>query len=303
MPVQPALLIGFGALAAGLLVGWITTLVPGLLNAVEVTPSATPTPSVTAPEGVSVPTLEPILRDLDDADLAAGVTTLAYTYQGSGTFTTLTTKGEPESNGVPVRWVSIAVEDGIEAYPAAFVEYVLEALSDNRGWGSDGRLQFVPTDGVADYKIMLASPFTAAAICPDNHVAVVSGPVTDASATPDPDAQATEAPGLTGGDDPDGATTSVCATDGEIVISMYEWTAGFPAFGQDRDAARNYLLNHQLGHLFGRGETACVADRADVMDDQRLTPFPCTANPWPYPDAVVADPSMPGGPPTASPQS
>ena len=302
MPLQPALLVALGALAAGLVVAWAITLIPGFLYAAEPTPTPTPTPSVTVPEGVTVPTLAPILRDLDDSDRAAGITTVNYTYQGSGSFTTLSGTGEPDSSGAPVRWVSIAVEDGIEAYPAAFAGFVLSALADNRSWGSDDRLQFVQTDGVADYTIKLASPFTAAAICADNHVAVVSGPVTEASESPPADIEATQAPGLAGGDDSgsDGAT-SVCAANGEIVISIYEWTAGFEAFGPDHDAARKYLLNHHMGHLFGRPETECAAGRADVMDNQRGSGFPCDANSWPYPDAAVSDPSQPGGMPPTSP--
>ena len=300
MPLQPALLVALAALAAGLLVGWATTVIPGLVNRVEPTPSSTPTPSVTAPGGVAVPTLEPILREIDDADLAAGITAVDYTYQGKGTFTILPGTGEPDSSGAPVRWVSISVEDGIEADPSAFAAYVLDALADNRGWASDGRLQFVQTDGVADYKIKLASPFTAAAICADNHVAVVTGPVTEASASPD--AEPTVAPGLTGGDESDGgATTSVCATNGEIIISIYEWTAGFTAFDPDRDAARHYILNHQLGHLFGHPELECTSGRADVMANQRGAGFPCDANPWPFPDAAVTDPTLPGGAPSVTP--
>lgn len=294
MPVRTACLVAVSALAAGVLVAWGTTLIPGFIAGSEPSPSPSPSPTVVPTEGVVVPSLEPILRDLDDADLAAGVTTLDFTYQGAGTFTIAPGKGEPRDDGTPVRWVSIAVEDGIEADPAAFTSFVLEGLNEERGWGAEGRLEFVQTDGVADYQIMLASPFTAAAVCPNNHVAAQVGPVTEATASDEPTPSPTLDPGLAAGDPAataspelaEGAINPACAVDGVVVISMYEWSAGFVAFGQDRTGARHYILNHQLGHLFGHEETECVSGIAAVMDDQRVEMPQCTANPWPYPDAA-----------------
>src|SRR5690606_24427971 len=98
--------------ALGMLVGWGTTLVPGIFAA-EPEVSASPSPSPTAtvdPDEVEVPPMEPILRDLDEQDALAGVTTLQPTYRGEGTFTVVSTKHEPENPDAPLRWVSIAVE-------------------------------------------------------------------------------------------------------------------------------------------------------------------------------------------------
>lgn len=307
MPIGSALLVGLVALVAGVAVAWATTLIPGIFAEPEPSPSPSPSPSVTPPGNVVVPTLQPILRDLDQADLDAGVTTLDFTYQGSGTFTIVPGEGEPVGNA-PVRWVSIAVEDGIEADPSAFARFVLAALNDNRGWGSEQRMQFVQTDGVADYKIMLASPFTAAAICPDNHVAAIVGPVMEATPSAQPESPATADPGLAAGDDsaagdPD-APNPACALDGEVVISIYEWSAGFVAFGQDRTAARQYIANHHIGHLFGHEESECASGVARVMDNQRVEMPQCEANPWPFPDAEVgvAATSNKPKPPAASPE-
>jgi hypothetical protein len=306
LPIASALLVGLGALLAGILVAWATTLIPGIFAEPE--PSPSPSPSVTAPDPgtVVVPTLQPILRDLDPADLDAGVTTLDFTYQGAGTFTIVPGEGEPVGSA-PVRWVSIAVEDGIEADPSAFARFILAALNDNRGWGSEQRMQFVQTDGVADYKILLASPFTAAAICPDNHVAAIVGPVMEATPSADAEAPATADPGLSAGDeaaevDPE-ARNPACALEGEIVISMYEWSAGFVAFGQDRTAARQYIAGHQLGHLFGHEESECASGLARVMDNQRVEMPQCEANPWPFPEAEVgvAATSQKSRPPVVSP--
>jgi hypothetical protein len=307
MPIGSALLVGLAALVTGVVVAWATTLIPGIFAEPEPSPSPSPSVSTPDPGTVVVPTLQPILRELDQADRDAGVTTLDFTYQGAGTFTIVPGKDEPVGDA-PVRWVSIAVEDGIEADPSAFAEFVLSALNDNRGWGSERRMQFVQTDGVADYQIMLASPFTAAAICPDNHVAAIVGPVMEATPSAEPDAPATADPGLSAGDEAaDGDQESgnpACALDGEVVISMYEWSAGFVLFGQDRTAARQYITNHQIGHLFGNEESECASGLARVMDDQRVANALCLPNPWPFPEAEVgvAATSSKAKPPAASPE-
>jgi hypothetical protein len=128
--------------------------------------------------------------------------------------------------------------------------------------------------------------------------------VTNASSTPSPDAEADTAPGATGADvtGADDAATQepeggLCSEDGVIVLSVYDWTAGLPAYIDDYSGARNYMLLHRLGHLMGREDTACAAGRAVVMDLQ-YDDFPegCEVNPWPYPDAPAASPT-----PTPSP--
>jgi hypothetical protein len=295
--LKTAALVVVGAFVAGFLVAWLTTFVPGWVRGPEASPE--PSPSVSYSGDVIVPTLEPVLRELDEQDALAGVTTVRYTYQGTGTFTIMPGKEEPLEGGAPVRWVSIAIEDGIEVDAEAFKAFVFSVLEDNRSWGSEGRLQFVQTDGVADYRIVLASPFTSAATCPNPHTAVRVGPVTEASPSVETTASPSVpvAPGLAAGDVSEPQTT--CAEQGIVPISLFEWTAGFDAFAGDRTAARQYIVNHQLGHLFGHEETACVSGRALVMDDQRVALPDCEANPWPFPDATV--PGMPGITPTVSP--
>ncbi len=284
--LKTAMYVVLGAFAAGFLVAWITSLLPGWVDGPEASPE--PQPEITYPGEVVVPQLAPVLRDLDDQDTLAGVTTTKYTYRGEGTFTTLPGKGEPEDNGVPVRWVAIAVEDGVEVDAQAFKEFVFSVLEDNRSWGSDGRLQFVQTDGVADYRFVLASPYTSAATCPDPQETVRVGPVTEASPEVEgaPSASPSDVPTLIPGNAGDERPS--CAMEGIVPISLFEWTAGFPEFGADRTASRTYLINHRLGHLFGHEETFCVSGRALIMDDQRA-PMPpeCEVNPWPFPDAAA----------------
>lgn len=285
-------LVVVSAFALGMLVGWGTTLVPGIFAA-EPEVSASPSPSPTAtvdPDEVEVPPMEPILRDLDEQDALAGVTTLQPTYRGEGTFTVVSTKHEPENPDAPLRWVSIAVEDGIAIDARAARAFVMDVLQDNRSWGSDGRLEFVETDGVADYRIVFASPFTTAAECPEAHVAVHAGPVVTESTGPSPDAESGEVEDVEVVDAGEDGGVTVCAEDGLIMISMYDWSAGYGLFGTDRTAARAYILNHRMGHLLGHAESQCAGGRADVMDDQ-TGELACEPNAWPFPDAVIEEPS------------
>ncbi len=287
------------AFGLGLTAGWITDGLPERLRA-EPTPSASPTP--TPPVGPtvepSVPPLEPVTRDLTIDDRAAGLLSADYVVRGDGTFSLVPGKNEPDPSKGDVRWVSFSVEDGVSADAAAFRGYVMSVLNDNRAWGTEGNLQYVATDGVADYRVLLASPYTTAAVCPDPHVAVAVGPVTEASPSPSP-SSAAAAPLQSDEAQDDSAYDRLCSSDGVIVLSVYDWIAGLPAFADDFSGARGYMVLHRLGHLMGREDSACATGRAEVMDLQvDALPEGCEVNPWPYPDAPAA---LPTPSPTPSP--
>lgn len=295
------------AFGLGLVAGWITDGLPSRLRA-EPSPSASPTatPGLSPTIEPSLPPLDPVTRDLTVDDRAAGVVTTDYLVRADGTFTVVPGKDEPDASKSDVRWVSFAVEDGVSVDAVAFRRYVMSVLNDNRAWGTDGQLQFVATDGVADYRVVLASPYTTAAVCPDQHVAVTVGPVIEASPTPSADAAPSLAPQASGGA-VNGATDAptasaydhLCGDDGVIVLSAYDWTAGLPGFADDYVGARRYLVLHRMGHLMGREDSTCATGRAAVMDTQRdVLPEGCEPNPWPYPDAPE---SMPTPSPTPTP--
>lgn len=310
----PGLAVTAGVVVAafglGLVVGWITDGLPARLHA-EPTPSASPSPSVGLSPTIepSLPPLDPIDRELTVDDRTAGVITTAYVVRADGTFTVVPGKDEPDDSKGDVRWVSFAVEDGVSIDAEAFRGYVMSVLNDNRAWGTAGQLQYVATDGVADYRVLLASPYTTAAVCADQHVAVEVGPVTEASATPSPSPAEVIAPQASG-DAVDGATAApadslydhLCSDDGVIVISAYDWTAGLPGFADDYAGARQYLLLHRLGHLLGREDSVCVGGRAATMDLQHdVLPEGCEVNPWPYPDAAPVLPTPTPSPAAAAP--
>jgi hypothetical protein len=309
----PGLAVTAGVVVAafglGLVAGWITDGLPARLHAGP-TPSASPSPSVGLSPTIepSLPPLEPIDRELTVDDRTAGVLTTNYVVRAKGTFTVVPGKDEPDDSKGDVRWVSFAVEDGVSIEAQAFSSYVMGVLNDNRAWGTGGQLQYVATDGVADYRVLLASPYTTAAVCSDPHVAVAVGPVTEASATPSADPAEVIAPQASR-DAVNGATEApadspydhLCAEDGVIVLSAYDWTAGLAGFADDYAGARQYLVLHRLGHLLGREDSACVSGRAAAMDLQHdVLPEGCEANPWPYPDAA---PVLPQPTPTPSPSA
>ena len=74
-----------------------------------------------------------------------------------------------------------------------------------------------------------------------------------------------------------------CAEQDAIVVSVYDWIQGLPAFGDDRTSARAYFLNHGLGHVLGNSDATCKKGVANVMVNQRELPAKCTANAWPFP--------------------
>ncbi len=284
-------LVVAGAFGLGVAAGWATGFVPALVRA---EPSASPSPSPVASISATVdpvlPQLPPITRELTQADRDAGVTTTDVKTKAAGTISVVPGIGDPVAGAGDTRWVSVAVEDGVEADSAAFKRYVIATLNANRGWGTGHSVQYVATDGVADYRIVLASPYTAAILCPDPHLTKPAGSVTEVSPTPTP--TVSPSPGAAV------ETPWSCEEDGVIVISSYNWTAGFPAFGTDFAGSRAYILNHHVGHLLGRGDVECAGGPADIMVVQEeVLPDGCEANPWPNPAAPVdyvdpnADPS------------
>lgn len=279
-PIAVTVIVVVVAFAAGIGVGWGTGKVPALYLAAT-SPSASPSASLepSASPSVSVAPLGPITRDLTSADAQAGVRTTVYTFRGDETFTPIPGEGEPVDNEGPVRLVRIDVEDGIDVDAGSFAEYVMSILNDPRGWGSEGRLQFVQTQGVPDLRVVLASPYTAALMCPSPHAVGrgVAAAVEPSAGEADASPSASASP-----------TSSTCADRGAGAISQYDWIAGLPGYGDDVVGARQYLISHGSGHILGEAEATCAGGTALVMVDQRDAVQDCDVNPWPFPDAELA---------------
>ena len=76
-----------------------------------------------------------------------------------------------------------------------------------------------------------------------------------------------------------------CANGGMAVINAMRWLRGAPAYGNDLAGYRRYVVNHEVGHVLGRGHQQCPARGAlaPVMVQQTKGVGACRPNPWPYP--------------------
>lgn len=269
------------AFVAGIAVGWGTGLVADRLAAPAPSPSPSPSVSETPTADVSLPPLEPVERELDESDELAGLTGLEVVREGEQSFVTVTVDGEPSGGSASVRWVRVEYEEGLGMDGRALGDFVLDTLNDPRGWGARGRFEFVPTGGAPDLRIVLASPYTAAVSCPTPHATAPAGALVDPSATPEPAV------------DPSTAADEdiSCAEQGVVMLNHYDWLAGLAAYGDDRTAARKFLVNHFVGHALGDADVECASGRAEVMAGQAPLAAECEPNPWPWPDEPVPDPS------------
>jgi hypothetical protein len=144
---------------------------------------------------------------------------------------------------------AVAVEGGLPISPQRFARTVASVLDHPRGWRARG-YAFARAGGAADVEIVLASPATTDRLC---------------------------APLATLG-------RYSCAQEGRVVLNFRRWRTGTSAYASLR-RYRMYMINHELGHLLGRGHAYCPAAGADapVMAQQTKGVAPCRANPWPLP--------------------
>lgn len=263
------------AFAIGIAAGWGTSLLADRFNTPppEPTPSESPSPSPSpTPTGdVSLPPMTPVTRAIDADDKAAGLRSLEFPVRGEGTFTTVPVPSEvtPPTTGI-VQYVRIDVENGLSMIDGTLASFVMTALTDPQGWGKDGTTTYIQTEGAPDLRIVFASPYTAAALCPTPHEPATLTPDSADSPSPSPTGEST-------------GFEVQCATQKAIVVSVYDWIQGLEPFAEDRTGARVYLLNHGLGHVLGNSDVTCKKGVAGVMVNQRELPDACTPNPWPFP--------------------
>ena len=297
------ILIALAAFVIGIGAGWLTAAIPAWLKddgSPVAVRTVVPSPSATDTLPIPTATFTPIERELDGIDILSGLTSLDIDMQGSGNFTAIPGTVEPPGSGRQ-RWVRIDIEDGLPLSSDAVKSYVLGILNDHRGWGANGQRTFGLTDGVADIRIVFANPATAVTLCERPHEPLASDVTEPEEApglpelaispsptpTPSPTAAATVSP------TPSPTAPELepsCAEQGVVVVDAYTWAAGLEGFGESRAPAHEYLINHFLGHLLGEEEQVCPSGggRASVMVDHSVDISPCTANPWPYPDAEPA---------------
>lgn len=170
---------------------------------------------------------------------------------GDGRLDVVPGRGAVSGPGEAAPYV-VEVEGGLGVDPVAFAREVEQVLGDPRSWAAGGRRALQRVDGgdVA-FRVALTSPATTDRLC---------------------------APLDTNG-------YFSCGTGGRAVLNAARWLTGANAYPGPLPAYRQYLVNHEVGHLFGRDHEACpgAGQPAPVMMQQTKGLQGCTAVSWPYP--------------------
>ncbi|WP_179561869.1 DUF3152 domain-containing protein [Cellulomonas soli] len=187
---------------------------------------------------------------LTPEDLAAGLLSAVVTEQGTGTTTVVPGSDAGPGTGA-VRTVRVEVEDGLAVDAQKFADTVMTTLNDPRGWGGDGSMSFARTDGAAELTVVLASPTLVDVMC---------APL-----------------------DTNGQVS--CGTNGHAVLNLRRWVEATAEQTGQKTAYRQYLVNHEVGHLLGHGHEACPGPgmTSPVMQQQSYKAAPCIPNGWPFP--------------------
>lgn len=194
----------------------------------------------------------PVLPEgVDEVDFAAGILSADVPESGTGVLDVV-----PGSSAAPgageVSTVRIQVEQGLDVDGTKVADLVLATLNDPRSWGGDGSRTFARTDAAdATFTVTLASPSTVDRLC---------------------------APLDTGG-------LWSCGVTDHAVLNYLRWVEGSPNYGEDMAAYRQYLINHEVGHVLGHRHEQCGAtdSLAPVMVQQSGATIRCVPNGWPRP--------------------
>ncbi len=205
------------------------------------------------PDDGGLPLPPEVLSDPETlADLDAGVISSEVPRSGSGEYTVLdgdVEAADPDAHRVID--VQVEAEDDLDLDLEAFGNFVIETLNDERGWSSQDPVSFARTDSDPDFRVVLATPESIDENC---------APL-------------------------DTAGYYSCANMGVAWLNADRWTEGADAFndaGGDLTSYRQYLVNHEVGHLLGYGHEQCPApgQNAPVMLQQSMFMQGCEPNGW-----------------------
>lgn len=234
------------------------TVVRPAVPTVEPTPTPTPTP---VPPEIAAVAATPVLIDatvvgadgLTFADHSAGLLSAEVPTAASGDLIIVSGSASAPHPDRDVRTIRVEVESGLPIDADVFAAAVMTTLNDPRGWGGDGSLSFARTDGDADYRVVLASPDLVDEMC---------------------------APLATRGQ-------VSCGRAGHAVINFRRWSQATSEF-TDKTQYRQYVINHEVGHLLGHGHEYCGGSGqiAPLMQQQSYGVAPCIPNGWAFPDGA-----------------
>lgn len=156
-------------------------------------------------------------------------------------------------SGGGVRRYTVIVEDGVAVNARQARAEIDRILGDERSWIGGGATRFerVGPNGDWDFRIVIASPSTTDRLC---------------------------LPLRTGG-------YLSCRNGNTIALNVNRWKQAVPHFGGQIETYRQYLVNHEVGHMLGRGHVSCpgAGRLAPVMMQQTKSLGGCKANGWVYP--------------------
>ncbi|MFG2001476.1 DUF3152 domain-containing protein [Spirillospora sp. NPDC048911] len=153
--------------------------------------------------------------------------------------------------GTVVKYM-VEVERGLPFRGAQFAAEVHRILNDRRSWGRGRTMRFVRVSrGTVRFRVSLSSPALVDRMC---------------------------APLVTGGE-------LSCGRGGRSVLNALRWGTGAASYGRDLATYREYLVNHEVGHLLGHQHEQCPGPgrRAPVMVQQTKSLYGCRPNAWPFP--------------------
>jgi hypothetical protein len=203
---------------------------------------------------VGLPWLSRTVEQLGQALRArAGLTSTGEMPQSaSGELVTVPGTQDAPRDAATVRPVRVQVEEGLPVDGEAFADFVMRVLNDERGWGHDGSVVFSRTDGPSDISVVLASPDLTDELCrPLRTVGEYS-----------------------------------CGRNARAVLNVERWSDGAAPFldgGGNITEYREYLVNHEVGHLLGHPHTGCAVpgEPAPIMLQQTMRLEGCLPNAWP----------------------
>lgn len=200
---------------------------------------------------VEAPVVPVLPEGVDEVGFAAGMLSTHVPADAGGALEVVPGAEEAPGTG-EVLTVRVQVEAGLDVDGAKVADVVLSTLNDARSWGGDGSRTFARTDAAdATFTVTLASPATVDRLC---------------------------APLDTGG-------LWSCGVTDHAVLNYLRWVEGSPNYGDDMAAYRQYLVNHEVGHVLGHRHEQCGAttDLAPVMVQQSGATIRCVPNGWPFP--------------------
>jgi hypothetical protein len=218
------------------------------------TPTA-PSASMAVPTVESVP-IAPAEGDVGPTPPPQVVGEETYVEVGEGSLSVVDGSSEVSGSG-PLHRFIVEVEDGIDVDGAGFAAAVESTLGDPRSWGNGGRMSFQrvgapeAATGQFDFKVSLVSPGHMETYCPG----VGTGGYTS------------------------------CRYGDRAVVNLARWATAVPDYEGDVATYRQYVVNHEVGHVLGNGHEPCpgTGQLAPVMQQQTLGLEGCLKNAWPYP--------------------